>query len=574
MKKAFTLLFLSLSVTGFSQKFLNLDFEYAVPGSDIPQKWYAGGTGYKVSLDDIEKASQSKSLRMVSDNPVKSQFGVCNGTFPVEMARGKSIEFRGRIKTEKLTGGYAGLWWRVDGKNYEQLGFDNMHDRGLKGTNNWKQVSIKMKVDENVVNISFGALFVGTGTAWFDDFEVYIEGVKFNDIEPVSSFPTNEEIAWLKKNIHPLRTYDPGTDSDEDLQILKKLIGDSKVVALGENTHGSSEIFKMKHRIIKYLAENAGFNIFSIEANMPESYRLNEYIIERKGDPVDLIKGMYFWTWRTQEVLDMVEWMKKFNETGKKISFTGFDMQFYDGALLEIDRASKNQADIQKITAELGTSLNAIGSERRNSMKYILAPVKRNEITDNLNTLKTWVSGSDKPVADKNWLIQNIRVLEQFLDTDDRDKYMAENLLWIKSRNPDSKIVAWAHNGHIQKSDNRMGMYLSEALKEDYLTIGFTFHKGNYTATGDMGLSTYEAQESYPGTYEYFFNMADEPVFILDLREAKKQDSEHCKWLLGQLPFRSVGARKMVNEFSETSLISDFDLVIFIRESTSSSLLN
>jgi erythromycin esterase len=330
----------------------------------------------------------------------------------------------------------------------------------------------------------------------------------------------------------------------------------------------------MKHRIIKYLAENAGFNIFSIEANMPESYKLNEYIVNRNGDPVDLIKGMYFWTWRTEEVLGMVEWMKKYNEPGKKISFTGFDMQFFSGAIDELDQAYKNQVEIQNLLKELRTGLDEISQERKNSGREVISNEKRNKTVNQIKSLRDYVSGSDKPLSEKSWLLQNIRILEQYLDVSSRDKYMAENLLWIRSQNPGSKIVSWAHNGHIQKTDYRMGMYLSESLKEDYLTIGISFHKGNYTAMGDHGLSAYESQESYPGTYEYFFNMVDEPVFILDLREAKKQNPEQARWLLDPLPFRSVGAVKMVSEFSETDLTEDFDLIIFIRESTSSTLLN
>jgi erythromycin esterase len=160
-----------------------------------------------------------------------------------------------------------------------------MSDRGLKGTNDWKQVSIKMKVNEEVTDINFGALFTGQGTAWFDDFGIMIDGEKFVDLKPRTTEPATDELAWLKLNIYPLITYEPGSTSNEDLKILIKLIGNSKVVALGETTHGPSEIFKMKHRIIKYLSENAGFNIFSIEANMPESYKLNDYVLEGRGNP-------------------------------------------------------------------------------------------------------------------------------------------------------------------------------------------------------------------------------------------------------------------------------------------------
>src|SRR5204863_6439007 len=75
------------------------------------------------------------------------------------------------------------------------------------------------------------------------------------------------------------------------------------------------------------------FTIFSIEANMPEAYRLNDYVLNGKGDPAALIKGMYFWTWSTEEVLDMVQWMREFNQSGKgRVEFTGFDMQTPDVA--------------------------------------------------------------------------------------------------------------------------------------------------------------------------------------------------------------------------------------------------
>lgn len=94
----------------------------------------------------------------------------------------------------------------------------------------------------------------------------------------------------------------------------------------------------MKHRLLEYLVERKGFSIFAIEGNMPEAYRLNEYVIDGRGDPKALIAGMYFWTWQTQEVLAMVEWMRAWNERNPpeggrpRLQFTGFDMQTPDVA--------------------------------------------------------------------------------------------------------------------------------------------------------------------------------------------------------------------------------------------------
>ena len=134
-------------------------------------------------------------------------------------------------------------------------------------------------------------------------------------------------IDWIRKNAIPLASTEARRNRD-DLQALRKLIGDARIVSLGEATHGTREIFELKHRLLEFLATDMGFTIFSIEANMPEAYRLNEYVLHGTGDPAELLRGLYFWTWNTEEVLDMIRWMREFNASGRgRIQFTGFDMQ-------------------------------------------------------------------------------------------------------------------------------------------------------------------------------------------------------------------------------------------------------
>lgn len=140
-----------------------------------------------------------------------------------------------------------------------------------------------------------------------------------------------EATSWVKQHAIPFKTAEAGNGFD-DLRPLKAIIGDARIVSLGEPTHGTREAFQMKHRLMEFLATEMGFTIFSIEANMPESYDLNQYVIDGKGDPKRLIGGMYFWTWNTEEVLGMVEWMRTFNlaaaaKDDRPIQFTGFDMQ-------------------------------------------------------------------------------------------------------------------------------------------------------------------------------------------------------------------------------------------------------
>ena len=116
--------------------------------------------------------------------PKGPSFGVATFTFPLSAAKGKSVRFSGYIKTDKVTDGYAGLWWRVDGEREGKrvvLAFDNMYDRGSRGTSEWKRLEINLPVAAEATNINFGALFTGKGTAWFDGLTLELDGVKYLD---------------------------------------------------------------------------------------------------------------------------------------------------------------------------------------------------------------------------------------------------------------------------------------------------------------------------------------------------------------------------------------------------------
>jgi hypothetical protein len=88
------------------------------------------------------------------------------------------VHYSGYIKTEAVTRGFAGLWWRVDGAS-GVLAFDNMQSRGVTGSTGWKKYEIDLPVAADAKNINFGALHTGDGTAWFDGLTVELDGKKW-----------------------------------------------------------------------------------------------------------------------------------------------------------------------------------------------------------------------------------------------------------------------------------------------------------------------------------------------------------------------------------------------------------
>jgi len=59
-------------------------------------------------------------------------------------------------------------------------------------------------------------------------------------------------ISWIQKNAIPVSTVEPG-NSFSDLMPLKKVLSNAQVIGLGETTHGTSEFFRFKHRMLQFL---------------------------------------------------------------------------------------------------------------------------------------------------------------------------------------------------------------------------------------------------------------------------------------------------------------------------------
>ena len=61
---------------------------------------------------------------------------------------------------------------RIDGYNNQQLGFDNMQGRAIKGTTEWKKYEIVLDIPSNSKSINYGLLLGGEGKVWFDNFRL------------------------------------------------------------------------------------------------------------------------------------------------------------------------------------------------------------------------------------------------------------------------------------------------------------------------------------------------------------------------------------------------------------------
>jgi erythromycin esterase len=79
-------------------------------------------------------------------------------------------------------------------------------------------------------------------------------------------------IQWLKKSARPFDTCEPG-GADRDLAPPRAIVGDARIVALGEVSYDTHEFFQMKRRIVEYLAAHMGFTLFATRPTCPRPTR-------------------------------------------------------------------------------------------------------------------------------------------------------------------------------------------------------------------------------------------------------------------------------------------------------------
>ena len=396
---------------------------------------------------------------------------------------------------------------------------------------------------------------------------------------------------WIKEHIIPLRTIAAGTDF-ADLLPFGRIVGDARVVSLGEATHGTREFFQMKHRLVEFMVEELGFTLFGIEANLTEARVVNEYVLHGRGDPAVALKGLYFWTWDTEEVLEMLRWMRRYNARvpiERQVRFFGFDMQ---EPQMAFDRLRDYLRQVSPTLArEMDANVSPIVQlrTRKPSSPTVRADIDRSlrRIDQSmLNDRKAYVEHSTNiTYADAR---QDLDVLRQFLDMvssermdalNARDSAMASNVLSTLERYPEARAALWAHNGHIANAPfaggavTSMGMHLRRALGAQTVAVGFVFRHGAFQAYDGTperrGLVAFSVEQTPAATLTEALASANSPIAVVDLRTLPR-DGPVARWFADPQTTRQAGAvfAPTDNSILPERFAQSYDALVFIESTT------
>jgi len=412
-------------------------------------------------------------------------------------------------------------------------------------------------------------------------------------------------ITSLKEYLHPLKTVDAGSGF-EDLVFLKPLLNDVQFVGLGEATHGTREFFRMKHRMLEFLVEEMGFTVFAIEASFAGCNNINEYVLNGTGDAHTALASQGFWTWDTEEVIDMIEWIRQHNigaDENKKVKFLGFDIQINSkGGGFDIVQNYLKKVDPAR--AEQTDSLFLI-FKRMDKMDT--KDINLDSLKKEFYTLLSFITMSKGLYIQKSskeeyeFVLQHANTIGQLFDAyfindkdirknerDWRDYYMASNFEYlVEQEKPGTKFVIWAHNSHIAKNEDNLantgtkpfGSYLKNSYGNKYYAFGFSFSKGSYQAiefTPDnksKGLQEFTVGSAKENSLDWYFEQTGYPEFIIDFRDQQlpKIVKEFSQTELQTRGSGAISVRDFIeNNYGFTTISKDFDGMIFINNTTRS----
>ena len=424
---------------------------------------------------------------------------------------------------------------------------------------------------------------------------------------PLSPVQRDAIIAELHTRLIPFKTVTAGSGFD-DLAVLDAIVGDARIVALGESTHGTAEFFRMKHRIFEYLVERKGFTVFAFETNWVEAEIVNRYVQTGVGAAASAIRSI-FSVWQTQEVLDLIEWMRAYNARPgrtKLLSFAAFDMQGPEAAarcvIEAVSRLGSADGEVARgiyagIDDRMYGRMDAMFSENPLSEEEkadfrAKATAGRELMEERREALAKALTPAELRRADRcaTTVVQasavNAKASVELGDA--RDQAMAENIKWLAEEvYPGERIAVWAHNAHVAagpdaRGTQAMGVHLRKSFGEQLRVLGFAFDRGLVTASelkqGKPSQSklAMAVPPSRPDTLEALLRAAGVPRAILDLRTLPTSGALG-EWLGGSQPIRSIGwgfdPEHAAVSYQSYVLQQAFDALIFLEETTATTLL-
>ncbi|HET9235489.1 MAG TPA: erythromycin esterase family protein, partial [Candidatus Eisenbacteria bacterium] len=485
------------------------------------------------------------------------------------------------------------------------VAFDNMRSQKVNGTKDWKRYTIELDIPADADTVRFGALMSGHGEAWFDSLAIAIDGKPWQrkDLDLALEDPAGP-IGMTRKPSHPRFSIAMDETGAKSGQRSLHLTGTPAFEGQDPgfvSATGTLPVGDFAGRDVRYSGwirteDVSNFAGLWMRADTPD----------RRSTAFDNMQSQQLEgtrEWSHYEIKLTIP--DDTNNVNFGVLLSGQGKAWFDGLTIEVDgkpwQSHDIELDLEHPSGPIGLGRfdkhprftmsmdEDIASQGTRSLRLTGGPpvsdptqeralAATRKLVDELEVSRAELARSSSP-EEAGWAIHNAHVFMQSqlkrlnASATLRDSCMAANLEWTaEEARKGSKIVIWAHNGHIEKQEGRMGGWLAKRYGRDYVAIGFATNEGTYTAlpqTGDRLSSKNVLVPGPRGSIEAAAKATALPRFLLDLR-LSRETPEIERLLRSPILMRSIGAMAMTHQFFATSILDRFDALAWVERTESS----
>jgi len=369
---------------------------------------------------------------------------------------------------------------------------------------------------------------------------------------------TNEEIKWVQENSKEILLNE---NDYEGFEFLDELLKNKRIVMLGENTHGASEYFLLKNRIIRYLHEKLGYNILTWESSQLDCYAVES--VKNNLEPEQMANNCLHFAYKARQVLPLLTYIKN-----SDLILTGMDSQ----PTVYSDATAKFLRDHPCFT-KFSREIYYIDSLAQTPSKYAWKDKNRKELAAKYQAIldkldPTTCSTQDFEIVKRGL---NDRINDMINRNKDRDQRMANNLMWLLfEKYPTEKFIIYAHNAHIDRQNQKnsyansksMAEFLPDSVIEMSYCIGIFGFEGQ--ARYNLGENPIYDFKTHPKlSIENYLKQSGYDATFLDLENQTKSNSN-------SFLFSKINTMYWGN-INDPKIVSDhYDGVILINKITPS----
>lgn len=411
---------------------------------------------------------------------------------------------------------------------------------------------------------------------------------------------------WIGQRAVTLDSLDAESPLD-DLEPLRDLINDARVVAIGESAHHVGEFYLLRHRLLRFLVERCGFTHYAFETPAGESRAIDAWIQGGPGTIADAARTTGTQLADCREMHATLEWMRGRNHAAERVRFAGVlpgtgGASFageLDDVLRYCERHDLDALPLLRQAVDLAASyadasvaktLAGYAAMEDSARDALSAALSR--LLDRMETLtaEQHLLGAGREHAQAMATLRRAWYLDHFtrdltghglpVGPTAMDTSMAETVLrLLEDHGPDTRIVLGLHNVHIRRTPAvdkgpagrfPAGYHLAQALGRDYVSIAATSGSGR-TVRGNLDPqqpSGFAFQDlplpaAPEGSIERAFS-GGTPAAIADLRAAGSAVSDA----------EAYTSIRMEDYFADTPVLKAFDAVAHLADTTTTDYLS